>query len=99
MARAEELSLQIDHLHVSYLQADESPHKIEQRTKLESKFSASQLCLNIFNLCSKHVHLFSFSCFSRFYQEVFMFGWTWPQIHFSPNCRDPTMQCGNEEQF
>lgn len=44
LARAEELSLQIDHLHVSYLEADESPHKIEQRTKLEN-FIRKYLCL------------------------------------------------------
>lgn len=36
LARAEDLSLQINLLHINYLQADESPEKIEQRTKLES---------------------------------------------------------------
>ncbi|KAJ1524137.1 hypothetical protein ONE63_010667 [Megalurothrips usitatus] len=44
LARAEELSLQINRLHVSYLQADESPQKIEQRTKLEN-YIRKYLCL------------------------------------------------------
>lgn len=44
LARADELSLQINRLHVSYLQEDESPLKIEQRTKLEN-FIRKYLCL------------------------------------------------------
>ncbi|KAK3913787.1 Protein tamozhennic [Frankliniella fusca] len=44
LVRAEELSLQINRLHVSYLQEDESPQKIEQRTKLEN-FIRKYLCL------------------------------------------------------
>lgn len=44
LVHPEELSLQINRQHVNYLQADESPQKLEQRTKLESSIR-KYLCL------------------------------------------------------
>ncbi|XP_067004608.2 protein tamozhennic [Anabrus simplex] len=42
--RLRELWMQIDQLHLSYLQADESPNKIDQRLKLES-YIREYLCI------------------------------------------------------
>lgn len=71
LARAEDLSLQINLLHINYLQADESPEKIEQRTKLESKFAIFPLTVLAFMHVKAEVNTslsyFSFSDYIRKY--------------------------------